>query len=44
MAGLARTNAASASILLNTELAATVVIAAVLFREHLGQGCSPAQR
>lgn len=34
--GLARTNAATASILLNTELAATVVLAAVLFREHLG--------
>ena len=37
MAGLARTSAASASILLNTELAATVVIAAVFFREHLGR-------
>ena len=36
VAGLARTNAATASILLNTELAATVVFAAVLFREHLG--------
>lgn len=36
MAGLARTDAATASILLNTELAATVVLAAVLFREHLG--------
>lgn len=36
VAGLARTNAATASILLNTELAATVVLAAVLFREHLG--------
>lgn len=36
MAGLARTNAATASILLNTELAATVVIAAMFFREHLG--------
>lgn len=34
--GLARTSAASASILLNTELVATVVLAAVLFREHLG--------
>jgi drug/metabolite transporter (DMT)-like permease len=34
--GLARTSAASASILLNTELVATVVIAAVFFREHLG--------
>lgn len=36
MAGLGRTDAATASILLNTELAATVVLAAVLFREHLG--------
>jgi drug/metabolite transporter (DMT)-like permease len=36
VAGLERTNAASASILLNTELAATVVLAGVLFREHLG--------
>jgi drug/metabolite transporter (DMT)-like permease len=36
VAGLARTNAATASILLNTELAATVLLAAVLFREHLG--------
>ncbi len=36
VSGLARTNAATASILLNTELAATVVFAAVLFREHLG--------
>lgn len=36
VAGLARTSAASASILLNTELVATVVFAAVLFREHLG--------
>jgi drug/metabolite transporter (DMT)-like permease len=36
VAGLARTNAATASILLNTELAATVVFAAVFFREHLG--------
>ena len=35
-AGLARTNAATASILLNAELAATVVLAAVVFREHLG--------
>lgn len=35
-AGLARTSAATASILLNTELAATVVIAAMFFREHLG--------
>ena len=36
VAGLARTDAASASILLNAELAAPVVLAAVLFREHLG--------
>ena len=36
VAGLARSNAATASILLNTELAATVVLAGVLFREHLG--------
>lgn len=36
IAGLARTNAATASILLNAELAATVVLAAVVFREHLG--------
>lgn len=36
MAGLARTNSASASLLLNTELVATVILAAVLFREHLG--------
>lgn len=36
VAGLARTSAATASILLNTELVATVVLAAVLFREHLG--------
>lgn len=36
MAGLERTGAASASILLNTELVATVVLAAVFFREHLG--------
>lgn len=36
VAGLARTSAASASILLNTELVATVLLAAVLFREHLG--------
>ena len=34
--GLARTSAATGSILLNTELAATVLIAAVFFREHLG--------
>ncbi len=37
VAGLTRTSAATASILLNTELAATVVFAAVLFREHLGR-------
>lgn len=36
VAGLARTSAASASILLNLELAATVVLAATVFREHLG--------
>ncbi len=34
--GLARTSAASASILLNLELAATVLLAATMFREHLG--------
>lgn len=36
VAGLARTSAASASLLLNTELVATVVLAALFFREHLG--------
>lgn len=36
MLGLARTSAATGSILLNTELVATVLIAAVFFREHLG--------
>lgn len=36
MAGLERTNAASASLLLNTELVATVVFAAIFFREHIG--------
>jgi drug/metabolite transporter (DMT)-like permease len=36
MAGLARTSAASASLLLNLELAATVLLAATVFREHLG--------
>ncbi|MDW3178274.1 MAG: DMT family transporter [Acidimicrobiia bacterium] len=36
VAGLARTSAASASILLNLELAATVLLAATVFREHLG--------
>ncbi|MCB0996673.1 MAG: DMT family transporter [Acidimicrobiales bacterium] len=37
VAGLARTSAASASILLNLELAATVALAATIFREHLGR-------
>lgn len=37
VAGLARTSAATASILLNAELAATVVLAALVFREHLGR-------
>lgn len=37
VAGLARTNAATASILLNTELPATVLLAAIVFREHLGR-------
>lgn len=37
VAGLARTSAASASILLNLELVATVALAATLFREHLGR-------
>ncbi|MFV0260267.1 MAG: DMT family transporter [Acidimicrobiales bacterium] len=37
MAGLARTSAANASILLNLELAATVALAATVFREHLGR-------
>src|SRR5262245_26808950 len=36
VAGLARTSAASASLLLNVELVATVVVAALVFREHLG--------
>lgn len=35
-AGLSRTPAATASLLLNLELPATVVLAALLFREHLG--------
>ena len=35
-AGLARTPAATASLLLNLELVATTLLAAVLFREHLG--------
>lgn len=34
--GLARTPAATASLLLNLEVVATVVISAVVFREHLG--------
>lgn len=37
VAGLARTNAATASILLNTELPATILLAALVFREHLGR-------
>ena len=37
MAGLARTDPATASILLNTELVATVVIAALFFHEHIGR-------
>ncbi len=37
VAGLARIDAATASILLNLELVATVVLAATLFREHLGR-------
>jgi len=37
VAGLTRTDAATASILLNTELVATVILAATLFREHLGR-------
>lgn len=37
VAGLARTDAATASILLNTELPATVIFAAFVFREHLGR-------
>lgn len=36
VAGLARTSAATASLLLNFELVATIVLAAALFREHLG--------
>lgn len=36
VAGLARVDAATASILLNLELVATVALAATLFREHLG--------
>ena len=37
MAGLARTTAATGSLLLNTELAATAVLAAVFFKEQLGR-------
>lgn len=37
VAGLARTSAATASILLNTELPATVLLAALVFHEHLGR-------
>lgn len=37
VAGLARIEAATASILLNLELAATVLLAATVFREHLGR-------
>lgn len=37
VAGLARIDAATASILLNLELAATVALAATFFREHLGR-------
>ncbi len=37
VAGLSRIDAATASILLNLELAATVVLAATFFREHLGR-------
>jgi drug/metabolite transporter (DMT)-like permease len=36
MSGIARTDPASASILLNLELVATVALAATVFREHLG--------
>ena len=36
VAGLARTSAATASLLLNFELVATIALAATLFREHLG--------
>jgi drug/metabolite transporter (DMT)-like permease len=36
-AGLARTPAATASLLLNVELVATVVLAGPLFREHIGR-------
>lgn len=36
VAGLARTSAATASLLLNFELVATILLAVTLFREHLG--------
>jgi drug/metabolite transporter (DMT)-like permease len=36
VAGLARTSAASSSLLLDFELVATLVVARVVFREHLG--------
>ena len=36
-AGLARTPSATASLLLNLELVATTLLAALLFREHLGR-------
>jgi drug/metabolite transporter (DMT)-like permease len=36
-AGLVKTPAATASLLLNMELVATIVLAATLFREHLGR-------
>lgn len=37
VAGLARTSAATASLLLNFELVATAILAATIFREHLGR-------
>lgn len=37
VAGLAHTGAATASLLLNSELPATVILAAVVFREHVGR-------
>src|SRR5262245_52075471 len=37
VAGLARTPAATASLLLNLELVATAVIAAIAFHEHIGR-------
>jgi drug/metabolite transporter (DMT)-like permease len=40
VAGLARTDAATASILLNTELVATVVLAALFFGERIGRRLS----